>query len=291
MSDTVIITQPEAGKSQIRFIPEKEGKYIVTLIYTQDITGLLDALQAGLTGSKHLGDGLELLLVSTLEHDDRLQLLNLLVGETILTQFGIHIVDTNLIELIDSHGDIHDLIGSTDHLGDTSQDLAVVDLDLHTHTETGEHGVDDLHQFHLVEQRVRAHHIAIELIELTIAALLGTVGTPHGLHLIALEGQLQFLAVHHHIAGERHGEVVAQTFFADFGSQAERVALGQFAILNLRQVVARVQNLEEQFVALLAILTHQGLKGFLRRSLNLLESVEESQSAGIRRARTRYGWY
>lgn len=40
MSDIVIITQPEAGKSQIRFIPEKEGKYIVTLIYTQDITGL-----------------------------------------------------------------------------------------------------------------------------------------------------------------------------------------------------------------------------------------------------------
>ena len=40
MSDTVKITQPEAGKSQIRFIPEKEGKYIVTLIYTQDITGL-----------------------------------------------------------------------------------------------------------------------------------------------------------------------------------------------------------------------------------------------------------
>ena len=40
MSDTIIITQPEAGTSQIRFIPEKEGKYIVTLIYTQDITGL-----------------------------------------------------------------------------------------------------------------------------------------------------------------------------------------------------------------------------------------------------------
>ena len=40
MSDTVKITQPEAGTSQIRFIPEKEGKYIVTLIYTQDITGL-----------------------------------------------------------------------------------------------------------------------------------------------------------------------------------------------------------------------------------------------------------
>ena len=40
MSDNIIITQPEAGTSQIRFLPEKEGKYIVTLIYTQDITGL-----------------------------------------------------------------------------------------------------------------------------------------------------------------------------------------------------------------------------------------------------------
>ena len=40
MSDTIKITQPETGTSQIRFIPEKEGKYIITLIYTQDITGL-----------------------------------------------------------------------------------------------------------------------------------------------------------------------------------------------------------------------------------------------------------
>ena len=40
MSDTILITQPEAGTSQIRFLPEKAGKYIITLIYTQDITGL-----------------------------------------------------------------------------------------------------------------------------------------------------------------------------------------------------------------------------------------------------------
>lgn len=40
MSTAITITQPEAGTAQIRLIPEKEGKYIVTLTYTQDITGL-----------------------------------------------------------------------------------------------------------------------------------------------------------------------------------------------------------------------------------------------------------
>ena len=80
--------------------------------------------------------------------------------------------------------------------------------------------------------------------------------------------------MHHHIAGKGYGEVVAQTLLADLRGQAQGVALGELLVGNLREVVARVQNLEEQLVTLLTILTHQRLKGLLGGRLNLLESVQ-----------------
>ena len=61
----------------------------------------------------------------------------------------------------------------------------------------------------------------------------------------------------HHIACERHGEVVAQTLLGRFGS------LG-----------AAVLNAEQQFVAFLAVLAHQGREVLHSRSLYLLEAVQ-----------------
>ncbi len=57
--------------------------------------------------------------------------------------------------------------------------LTVVNLDTNTNTEAGEYSIDNLHQFHLVQQGITAYHISIALIELTIASFLRTVGAPH----------------------------------------------------------------------------------------------------------------
>ena len=240
----------------------------------ENISDFFNALQACLAILEHFSNGLKFLVVTAFECDDGLQLLDLLFRKTILTKFGIHVVETDLVEFVDGDGDIHNLVGSPDDLSDAGKDLAVVDLDEHADTETGKDGIDNLHQFHLVEQGVRADDIAVELPELTIAALLRTVSTPNGLHLIALERQLQFLAVHHHVAGEGHGKIVAQTFLTEFGGEVETVALGQFLGCNLREVIAAIENLEEQFVAFFAIFAHQGAKCFHCRRLNLLEAVE-----------------
>ena len=129
-------------------------------------------------------------------------------------------------------------------------------------------------KFHLVEQAVRAHHIGITLIEFAITAFLRTVGSPHGLYLITAEGKRKFLAVLHHIAGEGHGQVVAQAFLAQLGGQSSRGALLQSACRYVAQEVTAVQNLEEQFVALFAILAHQHTQILHGRSLYLLEAIE-----------------
>ena len=80
--------------------------------------------------------------------------------------------------------------------------------------------------------------------------------------------------MHDHIASKRNGEIVAQSFFTESGSQVQRIALLKFLVADLVGEITAVQHFEEQFVALFAILTHQRLKGFHRRRLNLLEAIK-----------------
>ena len=223
----------------------------------QDELHFLDAFEAHFAVLQDVGDSGELLVVGALQEDDGLELLDLLLGEAIFTELGIDIVDAYLVELIDGYGDIYYLVGGTDDFGDTGEDLAVVDLDLDTDAQATEHLVDNLHELDLVEQGVGTDHIAIELIELTVATLLRAVGTPYGLYLIALEGHLEFLTVHHHITGKGHRQVVAETFLCRLGG------LG-----------TTVLNTEQQLVAFLAVFAHQRLQGFLCRGLYLLETIE-----------------
>ena len=127
----------------------------------------------------------------------------------------VHLVETNLVKLVYGHGNVDNLVGLTNDLSNAREDLAVVDLYLHTNAETCKHGIDDLHQLHLVEQRVAAHHVGITLVELAITAFLRAVSTPHGLYLVTLERHLQLVAVHHDVTCEGNGHVVTQPLLAD----------------------------------------------------------------------------
>ena len=62
--------------------------------------------------------------------------------------------------------------------------------------------------------------------------------------------------MHDHIAGERNGEVVAQTFLTELRGQMQGVALIELLVCGFLKEVTRVQNLEEQLVALFAVLAH-----------------------------------
>ena len=74
------------------------------------------------------------------------------VGESCGSEFFVDLVETDLIEFVDGHGDVDNLVGRTDHFGNAGEDFAVVDLDGDTNAEAGEDFVDNLHEFDLIEE-------------------------------------------------------------------------------------------------------------------------------------------
>ena len=154
-----------------------------------------------------------------------------------------------------------------DGFGDAEQDLAVVHLQRHADAEGLEHPFDDLDQFDLAQQRARADHVDVALVEFAVAAFLRPVGAPHGLNLVAFEGERQFALMLHDVTRERHRKVVTKSFFADFRRAAH---------LLVRQsggVVARIENLEQELVALVAVLAQQGREVLHRGSFERREPV------------------
>ena len=90
--------------------------------------------------------------IATRQHDDRLQTGNRLFGKAFGTQLFIYIIQADLIQFIDSHCYINNLIRFTDNFGNTRQYLTVVHLDANADTETVEHLIHNLNQFHFVNQ-------------------------------------------------------------------------------------------------------------------------------------------
>ena len=166
-----------------------------------------------------------------------------------------------------------------DKLGDSGKHLAVVEFQDHPDAETAEHLIDHLEQFNLIDERVRADHIGVTLVELAVAAFLRTVGAPYGLDLIPFERHLEVVAVLHHIAGERHRQVVAQSLLTDFGGQLGIVDIGYLSRVDILHVFPRVENLEEELVTLLAIFPHQRGEVFQGGSLHGVIAIEAEDGA------------
>ena len=208
-----------------------------------------------------------------------MQRFHLLSRQTGSQQFFVNLVETNLVEFVDSHGDVHDFVGSSEHFCNTGEEFAVVDFDGNTDAKAREHFVNDLHQLHLVEERVATHHVSIALIEFAIASFLRTVGAPNGLNLETLEGKLEFFAVLHHIACKGHSEVIAQAFLTKLSSKSSSGV--SFILLggNRACEVSAVENFEEQFVAFFSIFSHQGGEVFHRRGFDLRKTIKTVNTA------------
>ena len=89
-------------------------------------------------------------------------------------------------------------------------------MQTYVYTQAAIYFLHNLDQFDLGKQTVCSHHIHVALVELAVAAFLRTIGTPHRLNLIALEGELYRIPVLHHVARKRNGQVVTQTFLRRF---------------------------------------------------------------------------
>ena len=130
-------------------------------------------------------------------------------------------------------------------------DVEVVEPKLRQHVRSGRA------DFSLDERRRRADRVHVALEELAEAPARRPVGPPDRLHLIPLEelGQLGLVVGDH--AGQGHREVVAQ---------------GQIG-LSRGLALAALQDLEDELIALVAVLAQQRLEVLDGRRLDRLEPV------------------
>ena len=271
LKDAPRVIVQAAGQRQVKF----NGVPQVALRERFEHKGhFVHALQAHFAAGEHGAHGGELLLVRTGQGDDGLQFLYGLIGKPYGAEFIVHLFETDLVKFVNGHGDVHDFVRRPDGFGNAGKDFAVIDFDAHVDAESREHLVHDLHQLHLVEQGIGAHHVGIALVKLAVTSLLRAVGAPYGLDLIAFERQLQLVAVLHHEAGEGHGEVVAQSLFTEAGGQLCGILFAVFIGRHLASEVARIENFEEQFVALFAIFPHERGEVLHGRGFDLAETVE-----------------
>src|SRR5207245_7517163 len=120
-----------------------------------------------------------------------------------------------------------------------------------------EHLADRRQHLDLHQQRGRADGVDVALIELPEPAPRRAVGPPHGLNLIALEKSRQLVLILRDDAGQRHGQIVPE----------REVGLAAGFVL------AAAKDLENQLVALLAVLAEQRVDVLERRRLERLEPV------------------
>src|SRR5262245_60892291 len=109
----------------------------------------------------------------------------------------------------------------------------------------------------LDRHRCRADRVDIALIKLAESSLRRPICPPHRLNLIPLEEPRQAVLMFGDDSRERNREVVTQR------------EIGLTACL----VLAASQNLENELVAFVAVLSEQGLDVFERRRFERLESV------------------
>ena len=111
--------------------------------------------------------------------------------------------------------------------------------------------------FSFDDGRACADAVNVALIELAEAPARGAVCAPDGLNLVTLEELRELVAVLRDDARERHRQVVAQ----------REVCLARLLVL------APLEDFEDELVALLAVLPHQGLYVLDRGRLKGLEAV------------------
>ena len=175
------------------------------------------------------------------------------------SELGNHHVRLNLPELVD-----RDESGVVLRLGDAvqieqrGQQPPVIQTNHEiVKAEPAKNFADGREQIDLDDQGRRTDRVDVALIELTKSPARGAIGAPDRLNLIALEELRQLVLILRHDTGERHRQIVPE--------REIRFPAGL--------VLAALQNLENELVALVTIFAKQRLDVLERRRFERLEAI------------------
>jgi hypothetical protein len=176
-----------------------------------------------------------------------------------LLVLGLHAVEPDLVQLVEGDEGLAVLVGGhARHVEYPGQHGPVVQAEHRVGKPEGLHRLAGRGaQLGLDHRRRRSGGVHITLVELAEATTRRAVGPPHRLDLVALEVLRQRAAMLGDDARQRHGEVVPE---------------GQVG-LSRRLVLAALQDLEDELVALLAVLAEERLDVLDGRCLERLEAV------------------
>ena len=175
-------------------------------------------------------------------------------------ELGRHAVGADLVELVERDERVAVLRGRARRRPSSSAASSrrwFSRIDEVAEPERRQHVADRGQQLGLDDRRRRSDRVDVALVELAEPAARRPIGAPHRLNLIALEELRQLVLVLRDDARERHRQVVAQR---EVG-------------LAARLVLAAREDLEDELVALFAVLAEQRLDVLERRRLERLEAV------------------
>jgi histidyl-tRNA synthetase len=197
-------------------------------------------------------------------------------------QFRTDIVQTDFVEFVYGYGNVCETFFLSQYLSQPGQNLTVVEFDANPDAQIVEHRIEQLQQFYLVEQGIAAHNIGVALKKFPVTPFLGTISPPNRLNLVTFERKDNFVAVHHNVAGKRHCQVVTQSLLRNKPGQPAGFSAQQFLVAEFAGKVARIQNLEQQFIALVPVFAHQRGQLLQGRSFDGLKAVAfESGTYGV----------
>ena len=87
-----------------------------------------------------------------MHEENRLKLRDGFTVKTFLGEFGIHCVDSNLVELVDCHGYVDESVRFSDIFGYSGKDLTVVYLQHYVDFQVVEHLIDYLNQLSFIKE-------------------------------------------------------------------------------------------------------------------------------------------
>ena len=109
----VVVEASRQGEVQLNLVVESH-----LLECGEDESQLLYAFESDFRILERLLHGGELVLVCAGEGDDGLELLDGLGADAVGSQLLVDIVDAYLVQLVDGHSDVHNLVGLANHLSD-----------------------------------------------------------------------------------------------------------------------------------------------------------------------------
>ncbi len=181
------------------------------------------------------------------------------IGNTARPEFRGDAVRPDLVQLVQGHERVVvQARGHAARVQQRAQHTAMVQPErVLGEAEPGQHVACRPQEFRLHHHRPGPDGVHVALVELAEAALLRAIGAPHRLDLVPLEELRQLRAVLGHDPRERHRQVVAQ---------------GEVGLPRLRALAA-LEDLEDEAVALFAVLAEERLDVLDGRRLDGLEPV------------------